>query len=596
MPVIFKLVRAVCPTGFFKFPLTALGVAYVVVSAANAAPDLLRKNELAAQRVQYDAVEKKSVIDIQLFRHAQSRHLQDDRSVRLTNLNPNINSWYLLDVSDPAGRVVGRFHLENPFPKTQKISLTATGPAALVIETPAGQSSCSPWLGDLSGFYLARKAGLAFAPLCNGSLYLRNRVFGSRTSLERTSEFLRDHVWKGENIVGFVKSTFFKDSEMESGAVLGAQAEQVDNSPLGEVALNEKLQSRPVIATWQKLDLVGPKFGRMALGKWYSVKNLDGVYASAMQPWALDHETLTRRGNARYLDGVEMRATSYMVAFDLTKFDMGYETGTDHPRLEWSPRPPAASRNWHLPGPDGFSSSAPLVTLGMVNPTSARRTIATFTGGFKRRHSAFRGGKYALQNSGTHYGFVVEGIILSKLQPGLSTLFVLNDGSIHMKTWHETDNALLAKIRFARQNGVPLIETNPDTGLGETGALVSKWLPGNWSGSAEAKLRTLRAGACMRTVAGRQFLIYGYFSTATPSAMARVFEGYGCQYAMLLDMNALEHTYLSLLVRKQNAIQVEHLMGGMAAVDKRLRNGTTLPRFVGFADNRDFFYLMRKTQ
>ena len=33
-----------------------------------------------------------------------------------------------------------------------------------------------------------------------------------------------------------------------------------------------------------------------------------------------------------------------------------------------------------------------------------------------------------------------------------------NDGSIEMKTWMEPDNSLLSGIRFARQNGVPLIE------------------------------------------------------------------------------------------------------------------------------------------
>jgi hypothetical protein len=59
---------------------------------------------------------------------------------------------------------------------------------------------------------------------------------------------------------------------------------------------------------------------------------------------------------------------------------------------------------------------------------------------------------------------------------------------------------------MARQNGVPLIEN------GVPGDRVTSWGGGNWSGSAEANLRTLRAGACMRTVEDRQFLIYAYFS------------------------------------------------------------------------------------
>ena len=48
--------------------------------------------------------------------------------------------------------------------------------------------------------------------------------------------------------------------------------------------------------------------------------------------------------------------------------------------------------------------------------------------------------------------------MFSKLQPGLATIFVLDDGSVEMKTWAEADNKLLARIKHARQNGVPLIE------------------------------------------------------------------------------------------------------------------------------------------
>ncbi len=38
----------------------------------------------------------------------------------------------------------------------------------------------------------------------------------------------------------------------------------------------------------------------------------------------------------------------------------------------------------------------------------------------------------------------------------------------------------------------------------------------------------------------------------------------------------------------------EHLIDGMGAVDGS-RDGQTLPRFVSVADNRDFFYLLRRT-
>ncbi|MFC3117499.1 hypothetical protein ACFOHS_01050 [Jhaorihella thermophila] len=107
--------------------------------------------------------------------------------------------------------------------------------------------------------------------------------------------------------------------------------------------------------------------------------------------------------------------------------------------------------------------------------------------------------------------------------------------------------------------------------------------PGNWSGSAKAELRTLRAGACMARSAGTTWLIYGYFSTATPSAMARTFQAYGCDYAMLLDMNALEHTYLALYVP-----QGAHACGTYGArhvpdrqEDGRRADSAALHRFCG---------------
>ena len=98
----------------------------------------------------------------------------------------------------------------------------------------------------------------------------------------------------------------------------------------------------------------------------------------------------------------------------------------------------------------------------------------------------------------------------------------------------------------------------------------------------------------MRTVEGRQFLIYAYFSTATPSAMARTFQAYQCDYAMLLDMNSQEHTYMALYIHGEDGgdeMDVQHLVSGMAGADPD--NGATA-RFVGAPDNRDFFYLLRR--
>jgi hypothetical protein len=282
-----------------------------------------------------------------------------------------------------------------------------------------------------------------------------------------------------------------------------------------------------------------------------------------------------------------------MVAIDLSQFDLGFALGTDHPRVEWSDRVLESARNPKLLGPDGIGSVAPLVVNGMVNPPTVERAAAAFAGGFKREHGAFRNGTLALQNHGSHYGFIEQGVIFSKLQPGLATIFVDDTGVVQMKTWAPADDAELSHIKYARQNGVPLIEYDEKTATSSPGPLVNSWGAGNWSGSSEEHLRTLRAGACLLASGARRFLVYGYFSTATPSAMARVFQAYGCRYAMHLDMNALEHTYFAVYSHKNGRIAVQHLIDGMAEVDRK--GGDELaPRFLSFPDDRDFFYLTRK--
>ncbi|MCB1741987.1 MAG: hypothetical protein KDK91_16550, partial [Gammaproteobacteria bacterium] len=296
---------------------------------------------------------------------------------------------------------------------------------------------------------------------------------------------------------------------------------------------------------------------------------------------------------ARPLDGVESKALVYLAAFDLARFDLGFALGTEHPRLEWSPRPPAASRDRRLPGPDGFDNAEPLVRTGLISPRHTSRVVATFTAGFKRRHGAFRYGELAQRNGGSHYGFIESGVVFSRLQPGLATLLVLDDGSVRMQTWRAEDEALLSRVMHARQNGVPIVVPGPADGLPLPGEEVAKWGPGNWSGSAEGKLRSLRGGACLQKNGQRRYLIYGYFSSATPSAMARVFQAYGCSYAMKLDMNALEHTYMAVYHRSADRLEVEHLVDGMSVLDKQA-DGRVLPRFLGLPDNRDFFYLLAR--
>jgi hypothetical protein len=449
------------------------------------------------------------------------------------------------------------------------------------------------WSSAPGALQQAATSGLPYAPLCSDRLYLRNPVAGRRTDLERVTDFLRDHVAGGDAIVGFVRDNLFGDAWREQGrpGAAGAAAQSGGPQP---AALSTGAEGASVAPGHLAIEVEGAPDGVFALGGWYPAQRLSGVHISVIRPQAVAEAILASHPErANRLDGVEALALDYLVAFDLAQFDVGFALGSDHPRLGWSPRPPAAGRPPGLPGPDGIDSASPLVTNGMVAPNVAGRTVATFTGGFKREHGAFKYGDLATRSHGSHYGFVEEGVIFSKLQPGLATLYVLDDGTVDMKTWQAADDRWLGSVRYARQNGVALVEPDPASGEPAPGPLVARWGPGNWSGSASGELRALRAGACLQESAAGRFLIYGWFSTATPSAMARVFQAYHCRYAMLLDMNALEHTYLALYPRRGDEVVVEHLVEGMAEVDKT-SGGRIVPRFIGFPDSRDFFYLVRK--
>ncbi len=509
---------------------------------------------------------------------------------RLTALHPGVNRWYLLQLIPAEGRTTS-WHFENADAKTWQVALSQGANPALVISGNGKSYDCRPWQGEGSELATAASSGLPYAPVCGGRLYLRNKVSGSRTNREAVSDFLRKNVIFGDKLVNLIKGTFFEDAFLETAAM----GTGVDDSGAAVAALGvASFDRHPTMRTAIGLPVTGAEAG-MEAGGWYKVEGADGVYASVMQPGMVAGEISSVRNGANWLDGVESNADVYLTAFDLSKFEIGYEIGTDHPSLGWSSRPQRSGIDWQLPGPDGFDRPDPLVLNGMLNPSLLPRVMAAFAGGFKRDHGAFRFGDYATFNRGHHYGFISDGVTFSRLQENLSTFYVTLDGKVGMKTWTTADNAMIPDLAYARQNGVPLVLRDPETGLSVPGDRVQSWGGGNWSGSADAQLRTLRSGLCLRDSGDKRFLIYAYFSSATPSAMARTFQAYDCDYAMQLDMNAPELTYLG--VYSQNAsgdgLSVNHLVRYMEAADPWVQ-GVRVPRFVTFSDNRDFFYLIKK--
>ncbi len=549
---------------------------------------------------QYRAEVPKTIVELQPFRTTTSAEFQvpgDRGTVTLINLNPHANAWFLLTLRPGGDGQAVTYHLENPRPGAQMLELSAGGDGVR-LTADGRDSECALWRNGQGGeLQQAQRSGLPYAPLCGDRLYLRNAVAGTYTHLERVTNFLRDHVWGGEKIVGFVKQEFFADAFLEKG---GAQSghPMPEARPAGAGAppsaqIAATYAGRAVVPEHLGID-VGQGAAGLLLGQWYAVHDVAGLFISVIRPEATaprDARRESRRANE--LDSIEAAALDYLVAIDLSQVDLGFALGTDHPRVGWSERVLESARTATLPGPDGIGSPAPLVVNGMVNPPTVERAVATFAGGFKREHGAFRYGALARQNHGSHYGFIEQGAIFSKLQPGLATLIVDDTGAVAMKTWSSGDDAGLSHIRHARQNGVALIEYDEATRSSSPGALVNDWGAGNWSGSNDKEFRTLRAGVCLLGTGNSQYLVYGYFSSATPNAMARVFSAYGCRYAMHLDMNALEHTYFAVYSHKNGRIAVQHLIEGMEEVDRK--GGDELaPRFLSFPDDRDFFYVTRR--
>lgn len=563
----------------------------------------------AKQWAQYQAESSKGILELQPFRSVSRVELAGAGAARgsatLVDLNPSVEVWFLLSIEEPAKVQTRNFHLENPRPLEQHPRL-AGGAAdrVLRIEGLAGGEPCELWRAEGAGaesdartLEQASRSDLPYAPLCGGRLYLRNPVVGHRTPLERITDYLRDHVFGGEKIISFVKEEVYQDAFLERGverpaAQCGSPDSKASDLP-SAAAVSAQSLGRCLVPGSFGLDAVGTAAG-WAPGAWYRVRDLPGVFASTVMPANMPPALLGgSEPHVNRLDAVESQAFVYLVAFDLSEFELHFALGTEHPRLDWSSRPPEGVRDPRLPGPDGVASAAPLVRNGVVAFSDIDRTVATFAGGFRREHGAFRYGPLALVNHGSHYGFIEEGVIFSKLEPGLATIVVRTDGHLAMKTWTQSDDASLASIRYARQNGVPLIEGDPLRRTGIPGRLVNLWGQGNWSGSVDEALRTVRAGACVQEGGSHRFLLYGYFSAATPSAMARVFQAYGCRYAMQLDLNALEHTYLALYVHRSGERLVEHLVQGMEQCDSRTPDGIA-PRFLTAPDDRDFFYFTRR--
>lgn len=586
-----------------KNSVVLVGILWLSVLGMAAPEESVPKEstDQGAEELKFD----EAIINLQPFSQVQRlelAHPEGDAQgeVLLINLNQFANSWHLLRIRWPNQRNIDWYHLENVNPDNKKLVLDQKFPGGLVIKSEKGeQIHCDLWSADGGlRIKLAKFQRQPFSDICGGYVYLRNNIEGYRTTREWVVEFLRDRVWGGESITNLVKNTIYKDKfliDSERGSAveeLLSEAESPIYSPR-TAQISGELGGRSIKAEDLGIAINDAPNQQMALGRWYPSRDQPGVYVSVMEAQAAHSSILSSHSSyVREMDDVEAKALNYLVAFDLGQFNLDFSIGTEHPRLEWSDRVDVGLRDSNLPGPDGFDKIDPMRATGLVPPHLSPYVAGTFTGGFKRNHAAFRWGELSRTNFGHHYGFMEQGVVFSRLQPDLASIIVYHDGKVEMKTWEESDGERLHLMRHVRQNGVPVIRWDADLEQGVPGEFVSNWTLGNWSGSQDRKFRSLRAGMCLQTTSATQYLIYGYFSSVTPTAMARVFQAYGCDYAMHLDMNALEHTYLAVYAKdKSQNNEPAQLIKGMQVLDQRFRSN--VPRFIGYPDNRDFFYLTR---
>jgi hypothetical protein len=548
-----------------------------------------------ARQAEYARIAPKEVVQLQRFRAESTAPVtrNDGRAgvAKLVDLQPEVGRAWLFTL-DWEGRGPMTWHLES----REGLRLVVEEGDLAVVQADGSRLWCELVADGGAFLEKARLGGQAYTAVCADQVVVRGVVDGRKTSIEWTTDFLRDNIPGGEALTQFVRDTFFSDDHLKQGALkAGDTGAAADAGPPG-ARIDPALRGMTVVPQDFGLPVEGLPDG-LELGTWTPVTGQPGMWASVTKPAAIDPALMAElEGKIVALDATEKEALVYSVAFDLDEFQLDYVLGTEHPRTEWSERATETLRAKHpdLLGPDGFAETAPLARVGQVDPAEVAKVSAVFTGGFKRTHGAFATGRFSYTNLGTHYGFVEDGVVYSKLQPGLATFVGWTDGTITLETWTAERDALSPQVRFARQNGVSLLEASAETGEPETNPLVLRWTGGNWASSPDAKLRSLRAAASVVERNGTRYLVYSWFSDATPSAMAATLMSYGMEYSMLLDMNALEHTYMAVYEPTDAGPRPRHLVTGMSVLDRTDDEGHVLPRFLAFPDNRDFFTLSRR--
>lgn len=442
----------------------------------------------------------------------------------------------------------------------------------LLVEPRSGKAVSCPLGSPAARAPYTQKYIEPFTAVCFGAAFVRSTpAKGYKSSLESVTDWLRDQGPMGETLITWRKDLFphhGDEAQAAAGPAPSGPASSASDGPAPAFAV----PGSPATLSTANLGL-STASRSIVPGSWLPVLGAPGVWTSISAPAFAPSAFGDDKGSA---------SLAYFMAMEANTIDPRYSVGVDHPSLGWSTRAPAPHDG---PGPDGVGSIAPLERVGMVPPWAMSQLAAVITGGFKREHSAFKGGVLSSKNHGSHYGFAEAGVVLSRLHPGLATFFQRVGEAPQIKTWSAQDEERGAdKLLFARQNGLPLVENR------KPGANLAIDFIGNWSGNQEGNANTMRSSLCIATHGPKTYMVYGVFSSAVPKDMAQLLLAYNCKDAMQLDMNAPALSYGAVVGKDdKGAPRYMPLIGSM---DDKNFGGTG--RFTNTPDTRDFIYFERR--
>ena len=322
----------------------------------------LETGQRTKQAASYALSRAKSALELQPFRHPSSIPIHGAGgfagTATLIDVNPRSNAWYVLSLEWNDGSRE-TLHLENPSPAGQRLRLDPAHPGGIQIEATSGSHACDLWSNAAPGKRILSGAHDPYVPLCGGRVLARQRTQGSRTSREWAADFLRSNVKGGEALTVFVRDTFYKDSFLEKVGVArdGARAAVPPTGNEDPLPARRTPGSAPVALKRGDLGIAFEGDGSMLAGEWYAAAGVPGVFVSTTSP---DLVVAGASATGATPDASERDAAVYLVAFDLSGFDVDFELGTDHPGVGWSERTPGPMRDPALPGPDGIGNTSPL--------------------------------------------------------------------------------------------------------------------------------------------------------------------------------------------------------------------------------------------